>query len=93
MRIVFDDDYDFSAEIVKKLVKVELTENQIEALICLIYNIGVSAFKNSSLLKKINEEASTESIKRSWLAWNKVKGKIVEGLTNRRKDEFDYYCK
>lgn len=67
-------------------VKVQLNQNQFDALVSLAYNIGVSAFLNSTLLKKLNVgdyKGAAEQFPR----WNKVKGKVVNGLTNRRLSE------
>jgi len=67
-------------------VIVELNQNQFDALVSFCYNIGVAAFKTSTLLKKLNKgnySAVTEEFKK----WNKIDGKSVLGLTNRRKKE------
>lgn len=81
--------------ILTKNLKVEQTQNQIDALGCLVYNIGSGNFSSSSLLKKINNKESLEAIRESWLAWNKgrVSGQlqVLAGLTTRRQSEFDLY--
>lgn len=67
-------------------VRVDLTQDQFDALVSFTYNVGAEAFKNSTLLKKLNageyEEAADQ-----FLRWNKSKGKVLAGLTNRRKKE------
>ncbi|WP_409246581.1 lysozyme, partial [Acinetobacter baumannii] len=40
---------------VNESVTVPLTQNQFDALVSLTYNIGSGAFKNSTLLKKLNK--------------------------------------
>lgn len=67
-------------------VKVEINENMFIALVSLCYNIGQSAFKNSTLLKNLNNNLFQETAN-AFLQWNKSSGKVLEGLTNRRKDE------
>ena len=37
------------------MVEVELTQEQFDALVVWIYNLGPTNFKNSTLLKRINE--------------------------------------
>lgn len=78
------------ADKVKKLVKVDLTTNQLSALISFTYNLGVGAFRSSTLLKVINrgdlDEAPTQ-IKR----WNKAGGKVLAGLVRRRQAEVDLW--
>ncbi len=75
---------------VNTAVKVSLSQNQFDALVSLVYNIGAAAFTGSTLLKKLNGADYTAAADQ-FLVWNKatVKGKKVEvpGLTNRRKSE------
>lgn len=74
-------------EDISRLVKVKLTQNQFDALVGLVYNIGLGAFSSSTLLKKINgdkmEEAAQEILK-----WTHSQGKELPGLKNRRQDEY-----
>ena len=74
------------AQGLKKLIKVELNQNQFNAILSFVYNIGMNKFSSSTMLKLINEnklnEASLEFAK-----WNKASGKVLNGLIARRKDE------
>lgn len=77
---------------ISKVITVDLKQNQIDALISLVYNIGVTNFTNSGLLKQINSDPYNYMlVEKHWLAWNKSGGKIVVGLENRRKEEFGNY--
>lgn len=67
-------------------VKVTLNENQIKALVCFIYNIGMGAFKKSTMLRLINDGKVLEASEQ-FIRWNKDNGVVVPGLTNRRLDE------
>ena len=67
-------------------VKVPLNQNQFDALVSLTYNIGVNAFANSTLLKKLNT-GDYKGAAAQFDVWNKVKGKVVQGLVNRRAKE------
>lgn len=71
---------------VSKLVTVKLTDNEFSALVCFVYNVGLGAFKSSTMLKLLNagekEDASNE-----FNRWNKASGKVVAGLTARRLAE------
>lgn len=67
-------------------VKQPLTQNQFDALICLAFNIGVTNFKGSTLLRRINAGRYDEAAEQ-FLVWNKSKGKYNEGLANRRVKE------
>lgn len=77
----------------KKLLKVELNQDQLDAVISLIYNIGAGAFKVSTLLKRINKGASCEEITKAFLMWVKAGGKTLPGLVTRRKLEAALFCK
>ena len=67
-------------------VKVPLNQNQFDALVSLTYNIGVNAFAKSTLLKKLNA-GDYKGAAAQFDVWNKVKGKVVQGLLNRRTKE------
>lgn len=71
---------------VNESVKVPLTQNQFDALVSFVFNIGNYAFKNSTLLLKLNQERYAE-VPTQMKRWNKVKGRIVKGLVNRREKE------
>ncbi len=71
---------------VKNQSSSPLTQNQYDACVSLLFNIGTAGFHNSSVLRFINEENFPLAAK-SFLLWNKVRGKIVRGLVNRRKAE------
>ena len=87
---------------VNKLVKVSLTQNQFDALVSLEYNIGYGNFKNSTILKLVNNKNFDLACKRFLLVNNnaktleeKYKGswvfdsnkKVLKGLVNRRLEE------
>ena len=69
---------------INKAVTVPITQHQFDALCSFVYNVGVGAFMDSTLLKKINagEYAGDE-----FLRWNKAGGKVLAGLTERRQAE------
>lgn len=66
-------------------LKLDLFQHEFDALVSLIYNIGFSGFKTSTLLKRII--ARSGDIREAFLMWNKVKGKPISGLTKRRESE------
>jgi lysozyme len=81
---------------------IALVQEEFDALVSFTFNVGVDGFQGSSLLKKINEnkyrsgeaadrEKAIGEIESAFLAWNKSKGKVVDGLTKRRQDEADQF--
>lgn len=82
-------------EQIQRLVDYTLPEDEMCAICSLVYNIGISKFRDSTLLKLLNAKSKAEDIAKEFLKWNKgeVKGKLVEikGLTNRRQVEHDLF--
>lgn len=76
---------------VANLIDVCLTQNQFNALVSLAYNIGISAFKGSTLLKKVNVNPNDKSIVNEFLKWKYASGKVIQGLLNRRIKESEVY--
>ena len=83
---LFDNILEKFEKDVKKLIKVKINDNQFGSIISFAYNVGVDNLKSSTLLKKLNANdffgASQEFMK-----WNKAGGKVLNGLTIRRKKE------
>lgn len=77
---------------VNNSVKVPLSQNQFDALVSLTYNIGSTAFKNSTLLKKLNAKDFTGAADQ-FLVWNKGGGKVLKGLVRRREAERALFLK
>lgn len=77
---------------VNDYVTKTLTQNQFDALVSFVFNVGGNAFRNSTLLKKINADPKDkQGITSEWKKWNRAGGKVIQGLTNRRLKELNYY--
>jgi lysozyme len=76
---------------VNELVKSNLNQNQFNALVSFCYNVGIDAFKKSTLLKKVNANPADRDIRNQFMRWIYDNGKQVPGLVNRRKKEADLY--
>ena len=74
------------------LVRKPITQNQFDALVSLSYNIGSGAFKNSTLLKKLNAKDYAGAADQ-FLVWNKGGGKVLKGLVRRRDAERALFLK
>lgn len=71
---------------VNSLVKVQLNQNQFDALVDFAYNLGVNALRGSTLLKKLNA-GDYAGAANEFTKWNKAGGKELAGLTRRREAE------
>lgn len=68
--------------------KSDLKQNELDALISLSYNIGTQALLDSTLFRNIlNGVTDADTIKNSFLMWNKCNKKVWDGLTRRRESE------
>lgn len=81
---------DFADE-VNQSVKAHLNDCQFGALVSFTYNVGVSGFKRSNLLKRVNGNPEDPTIEYEFNKWVKAGGKTVNGLVKRRKEECKFY--
>lgn len=69
----------------EKAVKVPINDHQFCALLDFVFNLGIGALLQSTLLKRLNK--GDYAIENEFPKWNKAKGKVLKGLTRRRKAE------
>lgn len=77
---------------INTLVKTELNQNQFDALVSFIYNVGTEKFTKSTMLKFLNA-GHFPLAAGQFDRWNKVKGVVCQGLVNRRKAEKELFLK
>ena len=75
---------------VNAAVKVPLTQHQFDALVSFKFNTGRMA--GTGLVNRINEK-KFDQVPTEFMKWVKSKGKVVEGLKNRRKGEIELWNK
>lgn len=68
---------------VTKALKVKVTNHEFDALVSLAFNIGLGAFRKSTLLRYLNQGNRTAAADQ-FLRWNKAGGRFVDGLYKRR---------
>ena len=88
---LFRNDIKYFETSVNSCLKVKVTQSMFNALVSFTYNVGFSAFKNSTLLKYVNKKQFTKASK-EFKKWNKCGGKVLKGLVKRRlleKTEFE----
>lgn len=74
-------------------IKVNVNQNQFDALVCFAYNIGIGAFNKSTLKKMVIENPGNTLIKNEFMKWVAKGSSYEKGLTNRRTAEADLYFK
>jgi len=67
------------------------TQAQFDALVCLVFNIGRSAFSNSTLWRYIKQGGTQLLVAREWMRWVHCNGKVLNGLVKRRQWEAERY--
>lgn len=83
---LFVDDVNKYSEPIYKYVKVDLSQNQFDALVSFVFNIGETNFRKSTLLKKLNAGDYDEAANQ-FMRWAFQDGKPIAGLYNRRYSE------
>ena len=71
---------------VKRLVRVELNQQQFDALTSFAYNCGEGNLGKSTLLRKVNR-GDFPGAAREFAKWNRGGGRVLAGLTRRRACE------
>jgi len=71
---------------VNALITSKVNQNQFNALVSLAYNIGITGFRNSTVLRKVNINPNDPKIKDAFLMWTKN-----PELKGRRDSEIKQY--
>jgi lysozyme len=67
-------------------VKVDLKQNEFDALVSWTYNLGLTNLNSSTMLKVLNEGKHDE-VPAQMKRWNKASGQVKQGLIRRREAE------
>ena len=77
---------------VKDRLKVQVNQNEFDALVSFTYNIGINAFSSSTLLKLLNSGATKQIVASEFFRWVKGSdGNPIEGLRIRRAKEKELF--
>lgn len=74
---------------VYSVTRDDINQNQFDALVSLCYNIGITAFKASTVLKRVNSNPNALNVSAGFERWQYAGGKPV--LFARRKREIALY--
>lgn len=88
---LFNTVLDSFAREVTKLLSRSISQNRFDALCSIAYNIGIGAFKTSTLLRKVNLNPNDPTIESEFNKWVYSKGQKLNGLVTRRAKESAYY--
>ena len=90
-----------TAERALNSTRLQLNQNQFDALVSFIFNVGVgrpkshpkgpAGFLGSTLLIKARHDVNDPAIRKEFERWIYAGGKILNGLIRRRKEEADLY--
>jgi lysozyme len=76
---------------VTSLVIPHISQNQFDALTSFAYNVGVTNFRKSTLLRLINKNPDNPEIANQFMKWVRGGGKVINGLIKRRQIESKLY--
>ena len=96
-KFLVDDVWNFERE-VESLVTVEITQGQFDALVSFAFNVGsdidddliAEGLGDSTLLRLLNKR-DFQGAADEFPKWNKSRGKVLNGLTKRRKAERELF--
>lgn len=71
-------------------ITVALNQNQFDALVSFVFNVGRQAFYTSTLRKILNDGKYVK-VPEQLRRWNRSGGKVVQGLINRRENEIKLF--
>jgi lysozyme len=83
----------FESELAPIIKTITLTQNQYDALVSFVYNVGVPEFVNSKTTYTHFKQGNLIAFANDILSWNKQSGKVIPGLTNRRIAERKLFLK
>ena len=71
---------------INDMVESDLKQNEFDALVSWVYNLGSSNLSSSTLLQKLNTK-EWDDVPNQIKRWNKAGGKVLQGLIRRREAE------
>lgn len=87
---LLESDIAIAERALKTLVTVQLTQNEYDALVSFVFNVGVPKFQNSTLLSLLNK-GDKEGAAEQLLLWHHVHKTDNSGLIARREQECDLF--
>lgn len=91
-------DIEFFERHVNRIITVPLTQRQFDAVVSLVYNVGVAAFESGKVDDLINQGRLKEAVE-VWAKYRNARNpktkklEVSQGLVNRRNAEIAYFTK
>ena len=79
-------DLSHTEDMVSRLIRVPLSENQFSSLVSLVFNIGAGNFQRSQIRQRVNRVDYNGAASIFW-QWRRGGGRILPGLVVRRESE------
>lgn len=76
---------------VRRALKVKVKKHEFDMLVSITYNIGKAGMAGSTFMRRLNAGETPQRVVEAMQWWDKVKGKTVQGLVNRRRAESIVY--
>lgn len=70
---------------------LDVNQNQFDALVSFVFNVGGGNFASSTLLKIVRNHPGDLRIKAEFNRWIYAKSRVLPGLVLRRREEADLY--
>jgi lysozyme len=84
------EDIQSAADAVNRLVTVELTQQEFDALVDFTFNLGAGNLQSSTLLRLLNSGDYTGAAG-EFDKWDRAGGQVLAGLLRRRQAEADMF--
>lgn len=81
---------EYGAAVAKAIGSAPTKPCQMAAMVSLAYNIGVTAFSRSTVLRQ-HKTGNYPTAADAFMMWDKAAGKVMKGLTRRRAAEAQLY--
>jgi lysozyme len=88
--VMLEVDIETYENYVNKYVIVSLTQNQFDALVSWVYNLGPTNLRNSTMLKVLNA-GKYDEVPYQMKRWNRAGGQVLKGLVIRREAEAELF--
>lgn len=85
------EDVEEAESAVNRLVSIDLTQNEFDALVSFVFNVGAGNFEKSTLRKMLND-GNREGAEQQFQRWNKAAGRVLPGLVKRRHAESSLFA-